>query len=98
MNANTVSETFRIPAAHPALPGHFPGQPLVPGVVLLDRVVAAIERALGLRVCGFAQVKFLHALAPECDAILSIERNTQTRFRIASGDTLIASGVVELGQ
>jgi 3-hydroxymyristoyl/3-hydroxydecanoyl-(acyl carrier protein) dehydratase len=28
---------------HPALPGHFPGHPLVPGAVLLDEVLNAID-------------------------------------------------------
>jgi 3-hydroxymyristoyl/3-hydroxydecanoyl-(acyl carrier protein) dehydratase len=38
---------FSIPSDHPSLPGHFPGRPVVPGVVLLDRVVAAIESVHG---------------------------------------------------
>ena len=38
---------FTIPADHPALPGHFPGQPIVPGVVVLDRVVEVIEAGHG---------------------------------------------------
>jgi 3-hydroxymyristoyl/3-hydroxydecanoyl-(acyl carrier protein) dehydratase len=33
---------FRIPADHPALPGHFPGRPIVPGVLLLDAVLQAV--------------------------------------------------------
>ena len=28
--------SFRVEADHPALEGHFPGRPIVPGVVLLD--------------------------------------------------------------
>ena len=35
---------FTIPDDHPSLPGHFPGHPVVPGVVLLDRVLQAIEQ------------------------------------------------------
>lgn len=35
---------LRIGADHPCLPGHFPGRPVVPGVVLLDRVAALAER------------------------------------------------------
>ena len=38
---------FTVPHDHPSLPGHFPGRPVVPGVVLLDRVLAAIEAAHG---------------------------------------------------
>src|SRR4030095_8551398 len=39
--------TVRIPATHPALPGHFPGRPIVPGVVLLQCVLDEAERWLG---------------------------------------------------
>ena len=38
---------FETPADHPRLPGHFPGQPIVPGVVVLDHVLAAIESRHG---------------------------------------------------
>lgn len=36
--------SVRIPADHPALPGHFPGHPIVPGSLLLERVLAACPR------------------------------------------------------
>ncbi len=34
---------YMVDPAHPALAGHFPGQPILPGVVLLDEVMRAIE-------------------------------------------------------
>ncbi|MBR0652886.1 hydroxymyristoyl-ACP dehydratase [Roseomonas terrae] len=39
---------FTISPDHPALPGHFPGRPVVPGVVLLDQVITAARRAFAL--------------------------------------------------
>jgi 3-hydroxymyristoyl/3-hydroxydecanoyl-(acyl carrier protein) dehydratase len=36
---------FAVAATHPCLPGHFPGQPLVPGVLLLDHVFQAMREA-----------------------------------------------------
>jgi 3-hydroxymyristoyl/3-hydroxydecanoyl-(acyl carrier protein) dehydratase len=38
---------FIIAADHPALPGHFPGNPIVPGVVLLDETLALIRGYAG---------------------------------------------------
>jgi 3-hydroxyacyl-[acyl-carrier-protein] dehydratase len=36
-----AARRFAVPADHPALPGHFPGRPVVPGVLLLDAVLQA---------------------------------------------------------
>ena len=97
MNANVHTETFCVDAAHPALPGHFPDAPLVPGVLLLDRVAAAIERRWGSAVSGFAQVKFRRPLLPQQVAQLTLERGGAVQFRISSGDgELLASGSAEL--
>lgn len=50
---------------HPALPGHFPGHPVVPGVVILDEVAAALDGAgRGGGPAGFLGVKFLRPLSP----------------------------------
>ncbi len=40
--ASVVVGRFAVSADHPSLPGHFPNQPIVPGVVLLDHVLALI--------------------------------------------------------
>lgn len=86
-------ENFRIPAAHPSLAGHFPGNPVVPGVVVLDAVAAALARRHGLRIVGFRQVKFIAPLLPEQDAALELElADERLRFRVLRGSDLIASG------
>ena len=35
--------TVRVPVDHPAFAGHFPGRPLLPGVVLLGAVIEALR-------------------------------------------------------
>lgn len=94
---------FTIPPDHPSLPGHFPGHPLVPGVVLLDRVVAAIEATHGpVGPLHLPQVKFLQPLLPGEEARVELapsgDARMAWRFRILRGDTLLASGEVVLRQ
>lgn len=51
---------------HPCFPGHFPGQPILPGVLLLDRVMV-LARASLVRPpdeCTLYNIKFLASVAP----------------------------------
>lgn len=91
---------FTIAPDHACLPGHFPGRPLVPGVVVLERVIDAIEAAHGplpapLRL---PQVKFLQPLLPgeAAEVVLAAVDGPapRWRFRVLRGDTLLASGEV----
>ena len=43
MAEQPLRRRIRIAADHPATAGHFPGNPLVPGVVLLDEVITAVR-------------------------------------------------------
>ena len=88
--------SFVIAPDHPSLPGHFPGRPLVPGVVLLDRVVAAIEARHGpLGPLRLPQVKFVQPLLPGESARIELEGAApRWRFRVLRGELLLASGEV----
>lgn len=92
----TYRHRFRIDTDHPALPGHFPGQPVVPGVVLLDQVAAAVEHWQGRTLQRLAQVKFLQPLLPGQDAELALSADgARVRFSIVAADREIANGIVE---
>lgn len=87
---------FVVATDHPCLPGHFPGRPLVPGVVILDRVLDAVEAAHGaLGPVRLPQVKFLQPLLPGEDAQVELVQAgdaARWRFRVLRGDTVLATG------
>jgi len=96
---NTVSAMrFTVPADHPALPGHFPGHPIVPGVVLLDHALQHIGAALGrsLDACKISSAKFLSPAAPgePLDVAFDTTASRAIRFTIRTGERDVASGVL----
>jgi 3-hydroxymyristoyl/3-hydroxydecanoyl-(acyl carrier protein) dehydratase len=93
----TLAEPIRISSAHPSLPGHFPGRPIVPGVVLLDHVAAALERVGMGRLRHIGNVKFRTPLLPEQDATLHATIDAaRVRFRIERSGETILSGEASL--
>lgn len=99
MNGRTHRATLYIPESHPALPGHFPGRPIVPGVVLLDQVVALAETWLHrpMRVASIRQVKFLAPLLPREEAIAELALDeAELRFTIKRGAELITQGALKV--
>lgn len=88
---------FAVASDHPALPGHFPGQPIVPGVVLLDHVLEAIAAAHGplSGALRLPQVKFVQPLLPDQTARVELDGAApRWKFRLLRADTVLASGEV----
>jgi 3-hydroxymyristoyl/3-hydroxydecanoyl-(acyl carrier protein) dehydratase len=91
--------TFTVPAEHPALPGHFPGTPVVPGVVVLDHVLHATEQWQGraVHVGAIRQVKFHSPLLPGEMAEVTLDfSGAVLAFRVVRSEQLIAQGTFGL--
>ena len=90
-------------AAHPAIAGHFPGNPIVPGVLILDQLLAATLESSGMQVVRFEQVKFLSALLPDEPAHVVCEvEGDHARFQISlqrqAAKMMVASGKMYMQQ
>lgn len=94
------TSTVVIAADHPALPGHFPGHPIVPGVVLLDLVVQAITARLALPKAPprLSQAKFLAPVGPGAELLIAHSGPAagSVRFEIRHGETRVATGAFAL--
>ena len=83
---------------HPALPDHFPGNPVVPGVLVLDEVIETLreQQGAGLVITGLPSVKLSSPLLPE--EVLTIAVHTENPetavFTCRAGTRLVASGSI----
>ena len=104
MNTNPLSvpADLVIPADHPAYKGHFPGMPVLPGVVLLDALLHAFEDADMRADTGpgarweISNAKFQSAVRPGEALTLQHETlaNGSVRFAIRTVDRAVASGTL----
>lgn len=84
-----VEAVIVFPEDHPALAGHFPGNPLLPGVCLLDRAVTLARERGGWRVTDVRRAKFKTPLRPGVDCLFRLEPR---------GDDLLALTCLAGGQ
>jgi len=85
-----------IAADHPALAGHFPGRPVVPGAVLLDMVICAAEARANLFVDEVVRVKFHRPLGPNTAFAIRLQSIKDGRIEVCCrvGDEPLLSGVL----
>src|SRR6266436_8161288 len=94
-----ISRAIR--ADHPSLAGHFPGAPIVPGVVILDEVASALaEWRKDCQLTGIRAVKFVLALKPEQSFTISLvmakDAGTDVDFHCRVKDRMIVEGRLQI--
>jgi 3-hydroxymyristoyl/3-hydroxydecanoyl-(acyl carrier protein) dehydratase len=93
-----VEHTLTISAEHPALAGHFPGAPILPGVLLLDEMLRALEleRFGSTTRYRIGAAKFVKPVRPGETLSLAHERlaNGSIRFSILSAGQPVARGLL----
>lgn len=92
--------TVSISRDHPSLAGHFPGHPIVPGVVLLGEVLSLVREASAAvrSVTGLPMVKFSSPVRPD-EAVtihVNLDEAVQASFSCRVGTRIVASGTIEL--
>ena len=81
---------------HPAAQGHFPGNPIIPGAVLLCDTLRAIEAALGvaLNVASIQAAKFQAPTRPgdRVSIEFAVPMRGRLRFTCAVGGKTVLTG------
>jgi 3-hydroxymyristoyl/3-hydroxydecanoyl-(acyl carrier protein) dehydratase len=92
--AGELHGMFTIPPDHPSLPGHFPGAPVVPGVVVLAEVLALVPAPPG-SARRLAWVKFLRPLLPGQQASVTLIASAQGwRFTVEHAAVPLVQGLI----
>ena len=85
-----------VPVDHPAFAGHFPGQPIVPGVVLLDRAILFAEQLLGRPALNWqiGNAKFFSPVGPGESLTFTLQTKASgaIAFTVKAAARDIASG------
>lgn len=95
------TDRYTIPETHPALVGHFPDNPVVPGVVILDCVKQSVlqltERGT---VVGFPSVKFIVPLKPNQSFLVTLacKDREALSFECHHNDRLLCKGQITLNR
>jgi 3-hydroxymyristoyl/3-hydroxydecanoyl-(acyl carrier protein) dehydratase len=94
----TSATHWTVPLDHPVFAGHFPGTPIVPGVMLLDAALHAIAASAGMALdtCELGSVKFLSPANPGDELVIrhAISAGGAIRFDVMAGTRKIASGSI----
>lgn len=88
----TVSAAINWYAAHPVFAGHFPGQPVVPGVCMVQLVEEVLEQVLGesLQLKEAANLKFLHVIDPTVHTVVGLSLSYREDL---AGTLLVSAGL-----
>lgn len=80
-----LTDVFVISAQHSCLKGHFPNNPIVPGVVLLEKVEKLLhEQLANWTITELKHVKFLNTVLPEERIKIVIDTNHLTNNETVS--------------
>jgi 3-hydroxymyristoyl/3-hydroxydecanoyl-(acyl carrier protein) dehydratase len=90
-----MTYSFTINASHPSLKGHFPNNPIVPGVVILDEVINLLQELKpNITVDKISMVKFTHTLLAEQKVNVEINEKSESSisFNCSHNDVKLVTG------
>ncbi|RZK17507.1 MAG: 3-hydroxyacyl-ACP dehydratase [Hymenobacter sp.] len=93
--ATSVHATIRLNPAHAIFTGHFPGQPVVPGVCMLQIIKELLEGATQqtMQLVTAGNIKFLTVLTPAAHEKASV----QLKFESSEGSVLVSEATISSG-
>jgi 3-hydroxymyristoyl/3-hydroxydecanoyl-(acyl carrier protein) dehydratase len=103
-DSNEITADIRIPPDSPWFCGHFPGEPILPGIAQLGMVFEAINQCgdHNLTIATISRVRFKEMIRPNQQLrIIATPRRGQTEsytFRVMVEEETVCSGVMTVAR
>lgn len=90
--------TIKFAADHATAAGHFPGNPIIPGALLLAEVLRAIAQVENLQIatCNVKSAKFQHPARPGDTVVINYSHTTTGAidFKCSVTEIKVLSGLI----
>lgn len=91
--------SFNIPTIHPCFSAHFPGNPIVPGALLVSWIISQIEQKISnTTVVGVKNIKFLQPVSPSDQCIINVSLsgdNRHLKIQCTVDNTIVCKGILQ---
>jgi 3-hydroxyacyl-[acyl-carrier-protein] dehydratase len=93
-----IIEKYHFTLDHPSLKGHFPGNPVIPGVVILEKVLHTISQQQTSQTYKIVMAKFQQPLVPPATLTVHLSEKSENRFnfKARAEATVISTGIIEI--
>jgi 3-hydroxyacyl-[acyl-carrier-protein] dehydratase len=101
-DSDEISAEIQVPPDSFWFSGHFPGEPILPGIAQLGMVFDAINQSKrrNLKICSISRVRFKQLIRPNdllrVFASLRKDYTGSYNFRIMAKEELVCSGVMKV--
>ena len=94
VDGNKLNSIVKLDPQHPIFVGHFPGNPILPGVILIEMLKDIVERSLGtdLMLCSASSIKFLYLIDPRQENVFSADVLTKP-----AGNAMVVDAIFHWG-
>ena len=87
---------FKVPHEHPCLAGHFPGNPIVPGVIIINEIISALHSEQSeYKIEKISSIKFVMPL--KADELVDVQL-IEKKKGLISFECLVNNQVIVSGQ
>jgi 3-hydroxymyristoyl/3-hydroxydecanoyl-(acyl carrier protein) dehydratase len=100
--ASVITAQFIVKSGSPWFDGHFPDNPIVPGIAQMSMIFDLMQRTMGpgLKLEGFKRVRFKQLIRPETPISVLIKpgKKSPTRFeyQLTADQKIVCTGFIDI--